>query len=898
MELRTFKQLRDHISHGGPEPDNPECKAAVNSLIQAISSQITSVLTDFEIRFTSEHPDVHRPSLNFSNDAIPLWPLFYADSDGNLCLFARWRPNKAPSYLWPNAGVHRQCPEDEATRNALHDFLTPPTSDNAALRYAQDINNDLAGFVERGEEPQLSESDDIVYTWRKATSEGTIQRRDHFRLGPNDERQWRSPAGWVTYQHYLRELANWKMVARRLSYSFHSIDKRLVDDERTRLGWSDSGSIHPVNATVNVTDLDREAPSTKNFSDLISNVDRDVDSNRGTPLVYFITGEAGIGKTRAMVDAAKKRAAEIADSPDKAPNKPLFLYVRSTGQVLDHLQTVINAAVNATQNLNDESVKALCRNGLMVLLIDGFDELLGGSGYADAVGSLAPWLEALGGRGVVVVSSRSSYYLNQYRSSLQKSISKNRPVDARHRIAEIQPWTQEEVTNFVRSYGIDKSEVFRLNEQDRELLHLPFFARAFVEMRLSGEVDDWQAESLPERLLSQYLRREESKLNSDGRHTALLDQQQLRQTFRNIAEIMAQSGEREIDPSDLEYAAEMVVGDLEGQERLRSRLTVLCGLSVDAHDGSSTPRRFTFQHELFYDQFLADAIAQYLPAQGQGHFARMLRESHWRPATVNALIRSGIDQLQEALESLQERDLLERDGNRSEIASSNLGALWAAMISNTKRFPHSVLHGATFEVLDLRDVDCQDGVLRDCVAEELMLPSSLHWDLTLDETQIGQLTLGRADLDLSTLRFANSINVKQMLLAGELAYRPGDIRNRLRERGVESIPADPRDSHNELAESTEHFLSKLEHGGENSIIIRESDSQPATGHKKWTQHYGPDHWKSFIKQLEQAELVSIEPMPASGSKKLRIRFQVTPKIIRENTTGDDRVHAFWEQIRA
>src|SRR5690606_788660 len=169
---------------------------------------------------------------------------------------------------------------------------------------------------------------------------------------------------------------------------------------------------------------------------------------------YFVSGEAGIGKTRALISTALNRArlVEAEEAGDAPPLRhPLFLYVRSTGQVLNSLTTVVNDAVTTTRNLNEKSVQTLCRNGLIALLVDGFDELLGGVGYDDALGSLRPWIEALGGRGVIVVSARSSYYLNQYRSSLK--LNQNLAVE--HRVAEFQRWSDPQIKEFVEAHGLE-----------------------------------------------------------------------------------------------------------------------------------------------------------------------------------------------------------------------------------------------------------------------------------------------------------------------------------------------------------------------------------------------------------------------------------------------------------
>jgi hypothetical protein len=91
--------------------------------------------------------------------------------------------------------------------------------------------------------------------------------------------------------------------------------------------------------------------------------------------------------------------------------------VSSTGRTLASLEDAVNGALNITKLLSSQSARVLCRHGLLVLVVDGFDELLGSSGYENALGSLEPWFRELGGKGAVVASARSSYYLTQYQRS-------------------------------------------------------------------------------------------------------------------------------------------------------------------------------------------------------------------------------------------------------------------------------------------------------------------------------------------------------------------------------------------------------------------------------------------------------------------------------------------------
>ena len=162
-----------------------------------------------------------------------------------------------------------------------------------------------------------------------------------------------------------------------------------------------------------------------------------------------------MGKTHNLVTASLHRSERLVEAADEDKRSvlggsPLYLYVSCSGVGLRSLRDLINAAVVETQNLTYESVMALCRNAMLVLVIDGFDELLGGAGYRDAFQLLEPTLRLLGLRGgTVVLSARSSYLANQYKHSLARSsVEAKTPVA--HYMLELLRWNAIDVFESIR----------------------------------------------------------------------------------------------------------------------------------------------------------------------------------------------------------------------------------------------------------------------------------------------------------------------------------------------------------------------------------------------------------------------------------------------------------------
>lgn len=347
-KLRSVKVLRDHVMHGGALPDDgiQATRDQTNQLVECISDAIATGLANASVTYRATNSS-HEQRLGFvwAGHEISLWPYMYvqrivSDAEPQLHVFASFM-RAVPTYLCFGSGDEvTRHPSGEILLAALGQAVKSRPVDRQFAAFVTAVQSDIQGFIETDTEPMWVEEDDgFEYRWEKATSEGTENRWDQFRLGPADARQWRSEDGrWVEYPRFLRALAHWRTVATRLRQGLDRIEETLALEEQAALGWEPTHvEIRP--AELEVSDFDGARLGRKEFSSLFESVDEDLQYNRGETQVVFINGEAGIGKTRAMVQAAKKRAEAVEAGADL----PLFLYVRSTGHVLESLDTVVAA---------------------------------------------------------------------------------------------------------------------------------------------------------------------------------------------------------------------------------------------------------------------------------------------------------------------------------------------------------------------------------------------------------------------------------------------------------------------------------------------------------------------------------------------------------------------------
>ncbi|WP_189920180.1 NACHT domain-containing protein [Kitasatospora xanthocidica] len=911
VPFEKFKLLRDHLSHAGPV--GSDWDKLVDGPVRKLWDIVAECLADARIEIEPGSPE-GRPVLVHGNDRVNLFPFFYTAKDGTWQVFSGYS-NKKPSFM--SFGTSHKTLTDAVsadTARRLESLLRKPgTHDAARNAFSRHVLKDLTSFKEKHSPLEVEDAppslggSGFVVTWSQAVSKGTDVRSDHFRIGPDNRWEWSSGNDtWVSYSTFLRTIANLPVAARRLQWVMDELEERLRTEEKEQLGWESEVVLRPATVVVKdaiVQKSGQQPPEAEDFNALIAAVDEQSGAKREQTLLYFINGEAGIGKTRAMLTAARARAAELGASSDAGDiDRPLLLYIQSSGRVLKGLTEAVNNATSETRNLTSEVVKTLCRNGVIALLVDGFDELLGGAGFDDAVGDLRPWLKDLEGRGVLVVSARSSYYENQFRESLRKADQDHATVH--HQIAEMQKWRRGEIRSFLTENGVPASRLSGISSEDWELLGLPFFARSFVELVRQGGDLPGSSSDLMGHLVESYLVREENKLRDPSNSNApMLSRKQIGQVFENVVDFMVGNKEREVDLDSLEWSAGIVLGVDDPEElqndyaHLRKRLSVLCGMTAENLAGDEAGRRFRFQHELFFDYFLAGLVIGHVQRGETGSFNRLLQAVEWRSAMTRRVASEiGSDELYQALREC-DPSLADRGSEVGrEMAARNRGSLWLASMRATGRVAEVDIKDATFaDPVDLSQATAVRTRFAGCFLRALTLPSGRNWNVSLADTSIRVLTVPQACTDLSGLQGVRHHDIRELHLVGRASYyRRPEILDALRRFHAGVTDAGVQESVTPVAvDASVYFLRYIDYSMIGPMTLQAGNYHPDDQRLKWVLEYEGE-WKPFVDALLQASLATVENLSASGNRKVRLKLKIGAARILDRDSGDPRVQEFWE----
>lgn len=361
--------------------------------------------------------------------------------------------------------------------------------------------------------------------------------------------------------------------------------------------------------------------------------------------VIFIRGRAGDGKSALLV----QEAAEAAKRYLSGESPYVQLYINVQGRALSRLDSVTAETLQDLRaNFPYSALSALARLGLIVPVIDGFDELLGQRGYRDAFIALTAFLNRLEGRGTIIVSGRSNFYdLSSFGQAAQMFGSGQALADFEIRPVTLLPWREVETQDYIRKLSKTKDKspyTFQELRQDvgpgaDDLLSSPFLLKELLEAKW----DEQKAMELGHRpasaLIDRLVEREAGKLTFEGE--VLLSRVQQVEIIGEIAADMWVRGERRLPLDDFEIFVELFCDELGLDERqsefaIRQFFTHAAFARHDDRLSLVGGRSLEFRHEFYFGYFLGGALFEKL-TQRQAGWGTAITEAVLPPPAAEEL---------------------------------------------------------------------------------------------------------------------------------------------------------------------------------------------------------------------------------------------------------------------
>lgn len=422
----------------------------------------------------------------------------------------------------------------------------------------------------------------------------------------------------------------------------------------------------------------------------------------GTRLLV-ITGEPGAGKTRVLQEMVRSTALDYLEGRSTF----LFLYINAQGRALARFNEALATELQDLRSLlTYHAVSTLVRLGLVIPIVDGFDELLGTGGYEDAFSSLSDFLEELDGLGALVASARSSYYEHEFLaranrvSSLGAQAWTQRPI-------EITAWSEEEFEEYIDytcKRALENAAASAAAAQKiRGLFRLypalrtkPFFVARITDLVIAG-TEFSETGSVLERLVEAYLGREQREKLLDRTGKPLLAMDQLRQLYVELAEEMWNQETRQLDARSVKELAELVLTGTDAPSAslqvVVERMPTMALLSNGSKRGS-----VSFEHETFFNYFLSARVTDRVLADTyplERLFGRAVLSEEVAEQTAHAVENVSPEELQRLLSKLA--TAVHKATFNQQVVRESGGVL---MLWLLKSLPH-FSSGTSFSISDL-----------------------------------------------------------------------------------------------------------------------------------------------------------------------------------------------------
>lgn len=661
----------------------------------------------------------------------------------------------------------------------------------------------------------------------------------------------------------------------------------------------------PTKALVEGRQEARPKDAISVFTETIGAIGGELGSEDHT-LVLMVKGQAGAGKTEALKELVKRQA----EAYLKGGARFIYLYVDAQGRALTRLNEAFAIELQDLRaRLTYHQIATLVRADLIVPVIDGFDELIGVSGYEDAFGSLSAFLAELQGRGSLIASARSLFYEREFVSRASKANEDAWEL----RTISVLPWGEAERNQYVDEVGarqqLEEEGLNALKKRldqafsggNSSLGEKPFFVAKTLSLILDGYLA-LDCVDLREALISGFLNREADTKLCDADGKAILSANQTRALMQEISEEMWNFGVRELDGSSLtevtEYLTQLFELKEEAARILLERITTMAFFRK-----GSAGNKFAFEHEMFLEFFLAEIAIKKLEEtadQIKVFCSRGLMEHDiFQEIERQLIFQEDGNRILSYIENVTNIAIPSR--NPSTVLPENLGQLFASLSRSAERRECDIegfaVRGLIFKGTSFHGVSISSTKFTDCQFFDadfvgVSLKDCIFHNSFLFRTRV---KVGETLLDVDGLSPAKSVQGIVVLENGaeKEYFRAPDILPVLVSLGVKGLDVEEHRDEVAVSEDVEELVDKL-------VAAYRKANPICKGDDYLRQIFGHPQWNEVEGLLKKHDLVTEEYRNTSGKKVAFLRRQFLPdqllSAISSSSAAPRELKRFWKDL--
>lgn len=683
---------------------------------------------------------------------------------------------------------------------------------------------------------------------------------------------------------------------------------QMIQSARRPLLYIPARAKYPAGPAASGSQDREEGSAIEVLTDLL---DEEADTTR----VIMVTGGAGAGKTCVLRELVRRQA----EAYLSGRTSRLLLYVNAQGRSLARLHEALATELQDLKvGLTYHSVAVLSQLGVLAPVIDGFDELLGVSGYDDAFSSLATFLEQLRGEGQILASARSTYYEEEFLDRAGRA-SATGDQDWSHVPVSIQEWSDDDRRTYLdkwveeKRWPRSKAEAFRRRvtiafkgDRNADLASKPLFFARVVDL-LQHDPSFSSGDDLLHTLVREYSSRELEDKLLDRHSQPLLTTDQFRDLLQELAEEMWNQETRGLDTGSIRFIAEYFVHVHAGlpetaKQVIVERLPAMAFLGL--HDAPAARGGIAFEHELFFFYFLARTIAARLGAEGADLrvvLGRSALPEEVADRVAQELAASDAPAAGNRLQALLDRlaRAAEQESRRATQVRENAGLLVMALLRNqdgpdARHVEGRTIRSVVFPGSHLKHVTLKRCSLIDVTMRRTDLTSTRFMACEARGVRLYEPGVIRKSsrLELTGLGVDDVTGIRVLDDAPDANFDPSFIADTLRSCGA-PITNDPGPRGPAVPDVYLKLMERLMRVYRRTNLVCLQDDTLSS-------LFSARGWHRLKQRLVEHGIVKQEDRATSGRPKKFLRSQYPPAQILAGRVGrpdtDPRIRAFWEAL--
>lgn len=342
--------------------------------------------------------------------------------------------------------------------------------------------------------------------------------------------------------------------------------------------------------------------------------------------IAFVTADAGHGKSFLLKQYQRTQAKKYLDGTSNY----LFWHIDLHGRELVRLNEAIMYELGDLRitGLYYNSIITLIRNGLIILGIDGFDELAAEKGGDVALGSLTNLVSELEGDGKLVAASRRTFFNTQ--DYIQRTGMLHQRIDSDCEFDEIRlhNWSKEQCVSYIGLYHNNPEEEYKKlvsllhSPLNHPLLERPFLFTKIVSFAYHDNMTPYEFVSNGgesdldsiNKIIATFVRREVNKWSTTEKDTGkpYLDFDQHMRLLADVANEMWLEQKDSVTIDTIEFILTMLFDEWMTDASLRPMITRMAGAHALLPKSNVGDRYRRFDHDEFRNYFLAMSLEHIL----------------------------------------------------------------------------------------------------------------------------------------------------------------------------------------------------------------------------------------------------------------------------------------------